>query len=119
MTGFGYRLLCMDILATRNGGKKGLPGRKMEKAEEGGWEYYATALALASLYITGNRKEAALTASKAEKEAGRTCFYLEYMVREENGMLSWSGLRWMAPAVRNASPGVIERSATTASGGRK
>ena len=82
----------------------------MEKAEEGGWEYYATALALASLYITGNRRSRPDRASKAEKEAGRGhAFYLEYMVREEewDALLVW--LRWMAPAVRNASPGVIEK----------
>jgi len=84
---------------------------KMEKAEEGGWEYYATALALASLYITGNRKEAALTVLQKprKKRVVDMLFYLEYMVREEEGdaLLVW--LRWMAPAVRNASPGVIEK----------
>ncbi|HPU36235.1 MAG TPA: SWIM zinc finger family protein [Bacillota bacterium] len=108
-----YRLLCMDVFSDQEWWEKekAYLEEKMEKAEEGGWEYYATALALASLYITGNRKEAALTVLQKprKKRVVDMLFYLEYMVREEewDALLVW--LRWMAPAVRNASPGVIEK----------
>ncbi len=108
-----YRLLCMDVFGDQEWWKreKAYLEEKMEKAEEGGREYYLAALALASLYITGNRKEAALAVLQKprKKRVGDMLFYLEYLTRQEewDALLLW--LRWMAPAVLKASPGVIEK----------
>lgn len=108
-----YRLLCMDVFGDQEWWKKekAYLEEKMEKAEEGGREYYVAALALASLYITGNRKEAALAVLQKprKKRVGDMLFYLEYLTRQEewDALLLW--LRWMAPAVLKASPGVIEK----------
>lgn len=107
-----YRLLCMDVFGGQVWWKKEKAYLEeiMEKAEEGGREYYVAALALASLNITGNRKEAALAVLQKprKKRVGDMLFYLEYLAREKewDALLVW--LRWMAPAVLKANPGVIE-----------
>lgn len=82
----------------------------IKKAGENRQKYYTAALALASLYITGGRKEAALAVLRKPKgkRVGDMLFYLDCLAGAEDWdtLLAW--LRWLAPAVLKAKPGVVE-----------